>query len=227
MSIWEGSGGESDPTLSPRVTVLEDTEYVYEVFESISSGTSGVIAPGAGATILLDRYPGAGDALLVKMESNIPTDEPVLSAAPALVTASLDIDGNYVLSGTPSAYPVALVYQIKVKAKDANGIPIYSIVNKTDINFGTSGGGIEMATFNAVLDFGRGNTIAYVTIPDVTMTGTKIIEPFFTSDLDEVAILAMNVRESSRSTSIGFTLIGVAPNGAFGTYSVRVIISGS
>jgi hypothetical protein len=83
-----------------------------------------------------------------------------------------------------------------------------------------------MATFDAVLDFGRGNMTATVTVPDPTMTATKIIQSYYTQSLDEVAVLAMRVVERSREVGVGFELIGVAPNGAFGTYTVRIITQG-
>jgi hypothetical protein len=42
-----------------------------------------------------------------------------------------------------------------------------------------------------------------------------------------VAILSMRVNERSRTDGVGFEVIGVAPDGAFGTYPVRCIVSGS
>jgi hypothetical protein len=131
MSVWVGSGS-AGPNLEPRLIVLEDTEYVYEVWKSIASGTSGTVAAYTGATILLDRYLGAADALIVEIKGGVPTDEPVVTSAGVLVTTTFDVSGNYTLSGTPSAYPVALVYQIKVPAKYASSVPVADILSKTE-----------------------------------------------------------------------------------------------
>lgn len=87
-------------------------------------------------------------------------------------------------------------------------------------------GVIALATFNTTLNFGKGGMTATVTIADATMTDTKVIIPFYTDNLDEVAVLNMRVSERSRTPGVGFEIIGVAPNGAFGTYPVRITTQG-
>lgn len=89
------------------------------------------------------------------------------------------------------------------------------------------GGGGAMATFDGQLDFGNQSNVAYATIVDPTMTATKVIQPFFTSSLDEVALLGMNIQESSRTVGVGFTVIGATLNGAHGLYNFRCIVSGT
>lgn len=88
-----------------------------------------------------------------------------------------------------------------------------------------SGG--SMSTFNTSINFNKGDSVGYATIVDPTMTTTKIIQCFFTNNLDEVAVLNMRVNERGRTAGVGFDLIAVAPFGAFGTYTVRCIISGT
>lgn len=131
MSVWVGSGS-AGPNLEPRLVILEDTEYVYEVWKSIESGASGTITAPTGSTILLDRYLGAADALVVEIKGGVPTDEPVVTSTGVLVTTTFDVNGNYTFSGTPSAYPLALVYQIKIPAKLAHFVPIAEILSKTE-----------------------------------------------------------------------------------------------
>lgn len=87
-------------------------------------------------------------------------------------------------------------------------------------------GVIQLATFNTTLDFGRGSMTATATVTDATMTATKVIQAFYTDNLDEVAVLNMRVNERSRTVGVGFDIIGVAPNGAFGTYPVRITTQG-
>ena len=88
-------------------------------------------------------------------------------------------------------------------------------------------GVIELATFNTTLDFGRGSMTATATVADATMTGTKVVQAFYTDALDEVAVLGMRVNERSRTDGVGFDIIGVAPSGAFGTYPVRITTQGA
>lgn len=107
------------------------------------------------------------------------------------------------------------------------GITIDETDDTITINSTGGGGGTDMATFDTTLDFVRGDMVATATIPDATMTDTKIIQAFYQNDLDEVAVLNMRVNERSRTAGVGFDVIGVAPNGAFGTYNVRCIVSGS
>jgi hypothetical protein len=82
-------------------------------------------------------------------------------------------------------------------------------------------------TYTTTLDFGRGNMVAYATVHDTSITSSMVIQAFFTSNLDEVAVLNMRVNERSRIIGTSFDIIGVAPNGAFGTYNVSVVVSGS
>jgi hypothetical protein len=53
-----------------------------------------------------------------------------------------------------------------------------------------------------------------------------VIQPFYTSNLDEVAVNGMTISESSRSAGSNMVLIGYAPDGAWGVYSFRVIVTG-
>jgi len=158
MSIWVGTASGGDPSLPGRVTTLEDTEYVYELWESIGSGTTGTVTLASGAVVLLDRYQGAADALVVQLQTGVPGDQPVYTAASALVTTTFDTSGNYVLSGVPSSYPVALVYQIQIKAKYAHLIPISSIISKTDL---ASAGSFPS---NPTVDSIQFNTAAGITV---------------------------------------------------------------
>jgi Collagen triple helix repeat (20 copies) len=88
-------------------------------------------------------------------------------------------------------------------------------------------GEVLLASYDSTLDFQRGNTVAFATVADPTMTATKVIQPFYTSALDEVAVLGMRVTERSRTPGVGFELIGVAPSGAFGVYTIRSIVQGA
>jgi hypothetical protein len=114
------------------------------------------------------------------------------------------------------------IQSVPIVVSIQNSAPI--IVNVSDVSVP---GGVIVASFNSVVDFGKGGTVAYATISDPTMTASKVIQPFFTQALDEVAVLNMRVSERSRIIGTGFSLIAVAPTGAFGTYTVRVTTQGA
>ena len=87
-------------------------------FESLASGTSGTITIPTGGTLVLDAFAGGVDCLVSSVADAFPTYETPLTAGGQVVAATLDSSGNWTLSGTPSAYPVALIYQYRVTLSD-------------------------------------------------------------------------------------------------------------
>ena len=84
-----------------------------------------------------------------------------------------------------------------------------------------------MAQYNGTVDFATGQSAAYATVTtSTTITSAQVIQPFYTSNLDEVAVNGMTISESSRSAGSNMVLIGYAPDGAWGVYSFRVIVTG-
>ena len=86
-------------------------------FEQINSGASGTFSAPAQGEIVLDQWAAGVDALASTISSGVPTYISPATAGGIIVTATLDISGNWTLSGTPSAYPVAIIYVYKVKLK--------------------------------------------------------------------------------------------------------------
>lgn len=128
------TGGLMSNAQAVLLETLGDTLYEIEIFENIASGTAGTITPPLESTIVLDRYENAGDCLIVKTDSaNRPIDEPARTAAGAIITATLDTSGNYVLSGTPAGYPVSLVYQIEIEGKHRSNVDNYFVLNQSEI----------------------------------------------------------------------------------------------
>ena len=121
MSLGELSAGGIygvPQSFEDRVTALEDTYVKAAWFEQVDSGTTGTVTLPTGATIVLDEWAGGVDALASTMSGGIPTYRSPTTSGLATITATLDGSGNYTLSGTPSAYPVAVVYVYKVSLKD-------------------------------------------------------------------------------------------------------------
>lgn len=115
-------GWSTGKRIKDRITVLEDTYERYLWFEEISSGTSGTLTPPAGGTIILDQWAAGVDAVTSTIggTGQRPSFESVKDASGTLVTASLDGSGNWSLSGTPSAYPMAILYVYDVKLSQAD-----------------------------------------------------------------------------------------------------------
>lgn len=89
-------------------------------FESISSGTSGTLALPTQGTVVLDQWSAGVDALASQISSGIPTFVSPATAGGVTITATLDAAGAWTLSGTPSAYPVAIIYVYQVKLRYFN-----------------------------------------------------------------------------------------------------------
>jgi hypothetical protein len=114
-------GGTTGQVLAKNSNTDYDTEWIdtggstyvrATWFAEISSGTSGTITPPMGSTIILDAWAGGIDVLVSEMSgaSGLPTYSTAVTSTSVAVTGTLDVDGNWTLSGTPSSYPVALIY---------------------------------------------------------------------------------------------------------------------
>ena len=115
MSWLKGAGELTD--IATRLATMEDTVHEYEIFESIGSGTTGTVTKPTHGTIILDQYQGLADCLILKMDSGRPIDEVAKTGAGVAITATFNVAGAYVMSGIPSAYPVAIVYQLQLAEK--------------------------------------------------------------------------------------------------------------
>jgi hypothetical protein len=105
-------------TLESSVIALEDKYVKATWFETINSGTSGTLTPPTGGTIMLDQWSAGVDCVTSTISGELPTYQSPLTAGGVIVTGTLDSLGNWSLSGTPSPYPVALIYVYKSKLTD-------------------------------------------------------------------------------------------------------------
>lgn len=102
-------------SLGKRVTALEDKNVNFEYWEEISSGLTGTIVPPTGSSFVLDQWPGDVDAVVSTVDTgNVPDGEFARTAGGAIVTVTLDSGGNFVISDTPSSFPVAIIYPATV-----------------------------------------------------------------------------------------------------------------
>jgi len=129
-----GSGGSIDPTIVTRLEYLEENEYKISYFTEISA-SSGTISTPTGATILLDQFFGGIDAYVSTIQNGQPTGIfPTTGGGSQVDVLTFDALGNYTLTGTPSAYPVALIYVLKIQAKDYQNLDTDNILDLEELN---------------------------------------------------------------------------------------------
>lgn len=112
-------------------------------FASVSAGT-GTVAIPANNTVILDDFGGTVDAVVSEVSGGKPTYVSAKTAAGAIISTTFDASGNYVLSGTPTSYPVAIVYRTRC----------------TLVNFDNSAADIIDSTVNTGVNFVQFATVA-------------------------------------------------------------------
>lgn len=128
----------SNAALNPylnSITNLENNEFKYLYWASVSSN-SGTISIPTNATILLGEINGL-NALVETISGGKPTgNSPVTSGGSPVIVSSFNTAGNYVLSGTPSAYPVAVLFVLKIKSKFIQNLNLNNVIaEETQNNF--------------------------------------------------------------------------------------------
>lgn len=87
-------------------------------FEIISSGTSGTVTLPTNSTVVLDDFGGTTDAVIAETSSSIPTLVAARTASGEVVATTFDSSGNWSLTGTPSSYPVAILFRVRQRFTD-------------------------------------------------------------------------------------------------------------
>lgn len=111
-------------TESTRVTALEDTYVRSQWYKQIDSGTSGTLVAtteiGTSAEFVADQWPDDVDMLVSVVTSGEKPDRfPPRDASGDPISATFNTStGAWALSGTPNAYPVALIYCYRQKLGD-------------------------------------------------------------------------------------------------------------
>jgi hypothetical protein len=130
--IYTSPGG--DPSLPPRVTILENNEYKVTYYEVIQGASGTIVVPSQG-TINSDEFGLSGNAILSKIDANNkPTYESPTTVSGAAVTASLNVlTGAWVASGVYTDPNVALIYSIKIKAIYYSNLTYNNIIETIDL----------------------------------------------------------------------------------------------
>jgi len=121
------------------ITGLGDKDVRSTRFEIISSGTSGSVTIPPEQSVILDDFGGTVDAIVSTVSGGRPTLAPAQTSSGAVVATTFDSSGNWTFTGTPSSYPVALIYRVRQKFStyadtDANviGFPETDVVQSVN-----------------------------------------------------------------------------------------------
>ncbi|MBF0549255.1 MAG: hypothetical protein HQK60_01845 [Deltaproteobacteria bacterium] len=130
-----------------RLDSLESKYVRAEFYATITAGTTGSITASSitstpGATFVLDQFGDGVDAVLSTVDSGLVTFTTPTTVGGAPIAATFDGLGNYVLSGTPSSYPVALIFIYRcqfINYNDAMSLEGYTLESSggLGINAGT------------------------------------------------------------------------------------------
>ncbi len=171
--------------LEARVTTLENVLNEYEIYYSVGSGTTGSVTIPTGSSIVAAQYGSANGIAVTTDAAGRPTDNAAKTSGGSVITVTLTTStGAYTLSGTPSAYPIAIVYQVSCLAKDAGNVPVASIIDWTVVH-GTmanqnadavaiTGGTINGTSIGATTaSTGRFTTVQAAGLIESTLNGFK------------------------------------------------------
>ena len=204
------------PDLSPsiiavaaRVTALED-KYVRALwFEQINSGASGTITPPAGGTIVLDQWAAGIDAVTSTITTGTKPDfVSAKNAAGAIITATMDASGNWTISDTPSAYPIAIIYVYEVKLEDFNRT--YALVEEE----------VSQAT----------GPLSTPTFADLTLTGLTASLPIFSNaskklETKSAADAFTAIKQSASESATGVVQLATTAEATTGTDTAKAVTS--
>lgn len=200
--IFTSSSG--DPSLDPRITILENNEYKITYFTTVSTTTGTIVKP-TNSTILLDQFAGGIDAYVSTILNGQPTGIfPQTAGGVTVDVSSFDALGNYTFSGTPSSFDVAIIYKLKIKAIDYSNLIIDNILDLEEINI--------ISATQAEVNTGT-NTDKFVT-PATLANATTVEKPLtFSTGLTRVINTITNnlsIGVSGGQTVIGGTAVGDA-----------------
>lgn len=118
--------------ISDRVVILEENLYEYEIFKRIESGTTGTVSIPEGAEIRFGQYIDGQDCLILKTDSEgRPIDDVARTSTGEPILGAINSAGNYSLTGSPEAYPVAIIYQVVIESKNIGNLDLEFVVNES------------------------------------------------------------------------------------------------
>lgn len=151
--IFINAGGSTDPTLITRLETLENNEKQVIYWAQISSA-SGTITIPTGATVILDQFQGGADAFCSTISNGQPSGIfPQTAGGLNVDVSSFDALGNFTLSGTPSAFDVALIYVLNILEKDWANLDLTKVVETYELDLSQPSTQIVVGTGNGVTSY--------------------------------------------------------------------------
>jgi hypothetical protein len=165
--IYIGSGGSNE---------------VFATYWEATSSASGTVTLKAGSEVLLDAFQGLEDAVVSQTSGGKPTFEAAVTAGGTRISATFDSGGNYTLSGTPSSYPVAIVWRVILSESDIDynndQIIIEDIERPGGGGSGTITGGANLGTGEGIFADVNGGDLRFKSLKgegiNVTSSSTEI-----------------------------------------------------
>lgn len=166
--IENSIGGGTSPADEARITNLENNVYKITYFESVSAATGSVTKP-VGSTILTDQFAGGVDAYVSTIVNGQPTGIfPVTAGGGVIDVTSFDTAGAYVLSGTPSAYPVAIIYLISIPALYLPNAVVANRLDLEETKINGSGVANEITYWSNAATLGSLSTATYPSLTELS-----------------------------------------------------------
>jgi hypothetical protein len=147
-------------------------------FAIISSGTSGTITIPQASSVVLDDFGGTTDAVVSQVSGGKPNYVSAVTSLGAVVATTFDSNGNWAFTGTPSSYPVAIIYRVQQKLRNFDSTSS-DIVGGIDLlSSGTVGGSNTYIQYNDLgtlagdSSFTFDKTNKLITSPSIYAPGT-------------------------------------------------------
>lgn len=165
----------SSTKIRNELNVIGDIYVRSTRFITISAGTSGTITLPAEQAIILDDFGGTVDAIVTTISGGRPTDIPARNAANTIIAATLDINGNWTITDTPSSYPIALIYRVRQQFDtyidtDSNMVGSAYLDRVTSVNSRTG----DVVVTKADVGLGNADNTSDVNKPISTATQTAL-----------------------------------------------------
>jgi hypothetical protein len=153
-----------------RLSTLEDKYVRSTRFTSLPGpATSGAVALPPQSVVVLDDFGGTVDAVVSSLDGGRPSFNPVYTASGQVVAVTFDSLGNFVLSGTPASFPVAIIYRVVQHEADFDslasniiGAPVKDTQLQTNIDTEAAARANGDATLQGQIDaLGGGGAMAY------------------------------------------------------------------